>query len=206
MKRRNDVNGNDTTKKLDASVILPVDEADFPTIFQDKNAIREYLSENCMRDTDNDDNNGNNSSGGQAARYALKQLKTPDTQKQLERGLIDISLEAKFLACLNHSNIIKMRGVAGNPLSPNFGIVLDRLYMTLENKMDRWTEEYNMAKSGGFCGCFQSVDARENTRLILAAITVAYDLSCALRYIHSNNLIYRDIKVCVLLLLACCCT
>ena len=131
MKRRNDVNGTNTTKKLDASVIHPVDEADFPTIFQDKNAIREYMSENCMRDTDNDDNNRNNSSGGQAARYALKQLKTPDTQKQLERGLIDISLEAKFLACLNHSNIIKMRGVAGKPLSPKFGIVLDRLYMTL---------------------------------------------------------------------------
>lgn len=194
LKRRNDANGTNTTKKLDASVIHPVDEADFPTIFQDKNAIREYMSENCMRDTDNDDNNRNNS-GGQAARYALKQLKATDTQKQLEQGLIDISLESKFLACLNHSNIIKMRGVAGKPLSPNFGIVLDRLYMTLENKMDRWTEEYNMAKSGGFCGCFQSVDARENTRLILAAITVAYDLSCALRYIHSNNLIYRDIKV-----------
>ena len=186
LKRHNDVNGTNTTKKLDASVIHPVDEADFPTIFQDKNAIREYMSENCMRDTDND---------GQAARYALKQLKATDTQKQLEQGLIDISLEAKFLACLNHSNIIKMRGVAGKPLSPNFGIVLDRLYMTLENKMDRWTEEYNMAKSGGFCGCFQSVDARENTRLILAAITVAYDLSCAMRYIHGNNLIYRDIKV-----------
>ena len=200
MKRRNDVNGTNTTKKLDASVIHLVDEADFPTIFQDKNAIREYMSENCMRDTDNDNNNN----GDKAARYALKQLKATDTQKQLEQGLIDISLEAKFLACLNHSNIIKMRGVAGKSLSPNFGIVLDRLYMTLENKMDKWTEEYNMAKSGGFCGCFQSVDARENTRLILAAVTVAYDLSCALRYIHNNNLIYRDIKVCVIICFVLC--
>ena len=83
LKRRNDVNGTNTTKKLDASVIHPVDEADFPTIFQDKNAIREYMSENCMRDTDNNDNdNRNNSSDSQAARYALKQLKATDTQKK----------------------------------------------------------------------------------------------------------------------------
>ena len=90
LKRRNDVsdaNGTNTTKKLGATVILPkhvpstrpknkhnsndndvdVDEADFPTIFQDKNAIREYMSENCMRDNENDDNDEDNNQGARLA-------------------------------------------------------------------------------------------------------------------------------------------
>ena len=71
-----------------------VDEADFPVnLFQNKAAIREYMSQNCMRP------NGNEESG-QAARYALKQLKPTDKSKQLYQGLVDISIEAKFLACL----------------------------------------------------------------------------------------------------------
>lgn len=70
-----------------------VDEADFPVnLFQNKAEIREYMSQNCMRP------NGNVS--GQAARYALKQLKPTDKPKQLYQGLVDISIEAKFLACL----------------------------------------------------------------------------------------------------------
>ena len=70
------------------------DEADFPVnLFQNKAEIREYMSQNCMRP------NGNEESG-QAARYALKQLKPTDKPTQLYQGLVDISIEAKFLACL----------------------------------------------------------------------------------------------------------
>ena len=72
-----------------------VDEADFPVnLFQNKAEIREYMSQNCMRP------NGNEESAGQAARYALKQLKPTDKPKHLYQGLVDISIEAKFLACL----------------------------------------------------------------------------------------------------------
>lgn len=153
----NDSNCNQTQPNTSSD---DVDEADFPKVFQDKDQ----------------------------ARYALKQIKPTDVKKQLEAALIDISIESKFLACLNHPNIIKMRGVAGTPLSPNFGIVLDRLYMTLEDRMDQWVTEKTKAISGGICGClFASIDPVEGARLKLMVITVAYDLSCALRYIHSNK-------------------
>lgn len=169
----NDSNCNQTQPNTSSD---DVDEADFPKLFQDKVEIRKYMSNNCMRKDDND------------ARYALKQIKPTDVKKQLEAALIDISIESKFLACLNHPNIIKMRGVAGTPLSPNFGIVLDRLYMTLEDRMDQWVTEKTKAISGGICGClFASIDPVEGARLKLMVITVAYDLSCALRYIHSNK-------------------
>lgn len=90
---------------------------------------------------------------------------------------------------------VKIRGVAGDPLTQNFGLVLDRLYMTLEDKMDYWTDERKAASGGGLCGClFGSNDSDEKEKIVFSAMTVAYDLACALRYIHSNNLVYRDIK------------
>jgi len=170
-----------STKGRDES---ETDEADFPVdIFQTKSEIRDYMAENFIREE-----------GGKNARYALKQLKPTNSQKHVEQGLIDISIEARFLACLNHPNVIKMRGIAGDPLSPEFGLVLDRLYLTLEDKMDLWTERKNAASSK-LCGClFESVDKKEKSSLAFEAITVAYDLACALRYIHGNNLVYRDIK------------
>ena len=81
----------DNNNKMD-----DVDEADFPVnLFQNKAEIRKYMSQNCMRI--NDDNNTEELS---QARYALKQLKPTDKSKQLYQGLVDISIEAKFLACL----------------------------------------------------------------------------------------------------------
>ena len=102
----------------------------------------------------------------------------------------------------SHPNIIKMRGLAGEPLSSNFGIVLDRLYGTLEDKMDKWTEEKKGTKSG-MCGClFGSVDANARSMLMVQAITVAYDLSCALRYIHDQKWVLCSL--CLFFLLPSC--
>ena len=91
LKRKAEEEDSDNVAVVAASC---VDEADFPVnLFQNKAEIREYMSQNCMRP------NGNEESG-QAARYALKQLKPTDKPKQLYQGLVDISIEAKFLACL----------------------------------------------------------------------------------------------------------
>jgi hypothetical protein len=155
-----------------------IDEADFPTnLFQTKDEIRKYMSENVLRKDDD--------GIGSHPRYALKQVKMTSSLKQVELGLIDLSLEAKFLSCMNHSNIIKIRGVAGEPLSPNFGLVLDRLFMTLEDKMDMWKAEKRAANGTGPCAClFGTVDTKAIASLVFSAVTVAYDLSCALRHIH----------------------
>ncbi|KAL7550122.1 hypothetical protein ACHAWF_013356 [Thalassiosira exigua] len=161
------------------------DESGFPVqLFRNETEMREYMSKNYTRKDDD----------GEHARYALKRVKATNSQKHMEIGLIDTSIEARFLASISHPNIIKMRGIAGEPLTPSFGIVMDRLYMTLEDQMDHWTEEKKNSAQGGFCGCFQSVDAITTSVLLCSAITVACDLSCALRYLHDNNLVYRDIK------------
>lgn len=182
-----DGDGHVTPADLTSEHKGETDEADFPVnLFQSKTELRNYMSDNCLRVDDK----------GPHSRYALKQLKPNNSQKHVEQGLIDLSIEAKFLACLTHPNIIKMRGFTGEPLSPNFGLVLDRLYMTLEDKMDAWTAMKKKSMSSGLCGCLGLGSMDEETRMCMltSVVTVAYDMSCAMRYIHDQNLLYRDTK------------
>lgn len=156
--------------------------------FKTKSEVRRYMSDSCQRTDDSD--------GTKHARYAIKVLKTSNNRKDLETGLKDISIECQFLRHLGHSNICKMRGTAGIPLSPSFGIILDRLYQTLESKMNQWMYEAKQFKSAGCLGCLGlgKLDPVWKKRQHVDAITVASDISSALRYIHSNDLVYRDLK------------
>jgi serine/threonine protein kinase len=133
---------------------------------------------------------------GPSPRYALKQLKPTDEQKYIEQGLIDLSIEAMFLANLNHPSIIRLRGLTGTPLSPNFGLVLDRLYMTLEDQMNMWTAAKKRSMKSGLCGCLGlgKMDKDTEKMMLVSVVTAAYDLSCAMRYLHGQNLLYRDTK------------
>lgn len=156
------------------------DEADFPiNIFQSKPELRKYMSQNCLREDGTESH----------SRYALKRLKPANSQKFVEQGLIDLSIEAKFLANLNHPSIIRLRGLAGTPLSPNFGLVLDRLYKTLEDQMDEWTATKKSSMINGLCGCLGLGTMGELTRMgmLVSTVTVAYDISCAMRYLHSQK-------------------
>ncbi|KAL7507643.1 hypothetical protein ACHAXN_006213, partial [Cyclotella atomus] len=168
---------------------METDEADFPLDgnFTNKSQIRNYMHKYCLRPGEEDMK--------LHARYALKQLKPTENEKYIRQGLIDISIEAQFLACLNHPNIIKMRGLVGKPFSPDFGIILDRLYMTLDDKMEFWKEERKNASSKHMCGCLgMGFDKATKQGLLFQAVTVAYDLSSAMRYISGQNLVYRDTK------------
>jgi hypothetical protein len=158
------------------------DEGDFPVdgIFTNKIQIRKYMQECCLRPGEDDME--------LHARYALKQLKSTDSVKHIRQGLIDISIEAQFLACLNHPNIIKMRGLAGQPFTPDFGIILDRLYMTLDDKMLFWREERKASLSKHLCGCLGiGFDQATRQGLLFQAITIAYDLSSAMKYISGQK-------------------
>lgn len=166
----------------DAAKHQEVDEAGFPLDghFTTKSQIRQYMSTYCQRPSEEDLQ--------LHARYALKELKCTDDKKRLRQGLIDLSIEAQFLACLNHPNIIKMRALSGKPYETTFGIILDRLYMTLEDKMEFWKEEKKNALSKHFCGCLgMGLDKATKEGLMFQAITVAYDLSCAMKYIAGQK-------------------
>ena len=108
--------------------------------FERAREARKVLKKRCWRDG--------------KARYAAKQLrddlifKNGENYKTREEseaafykwtiGLMDLAMEAKLLASLSHPNICKLRGTAGVPGQPDYMLVLDRLYVTFDEKICEW--------------------------------------------------------------------
>ncbi|CAB9516260.1 Probable LIM domain-containing serine/threonine-protein kinase DDB [Seminavis robusta] len=179
------------------------------------------------------------------ARYAVKQLRKELLQKVLFEeasgdyqlgtiGAMDLAMEATLLASLSHPNICKLRGTAGTPGSPEYMLVLDRLYITLDDKIDDWREEQpspnRMRQLMDFGGAAMKLpklhfpksfpkkrvsegdganarrprnkayDSKSNVDLVirkgqlLHRLYAAYDVARALRYLHQNKIVFRDLK------------
>ena len=72
--------------------------------------------------------------------------KIPCTQLTINfmwnRAAMDMATETHFLSVLDHPHIIKMRAVGEiDMFDKNYFIVLDRLYDTLDERIDDWKEE-----------------------------------------------------------------
>jgi hypothetical protein len=117
-------------------------------------------------------------------RYAIKRLHNDLTELEKARGMIDLAVEAKYLSTVWHPNIIKMRGMAkGNMVDNSFFIILDRLDITLDRRMNQWYTTNK--KSQGFCGIGKKKIVLH--RLLVERMTVAYDLAAAFFYLHENR-------------------
>jgi hypothetical protein len=76
---------------------------------------------------------------------------------------------------------------SANPVKANgFFIVMDRLYDTLQEKIDiEWTKEYKDG-SGSFFGLFNK-DTRKLKNLFLERLIVAHDLAKVFQYLHEKK-------------------
>eukprot|EP00934_Nitzschia_sp_Nitz4_P001057 Nitzschia sp. Nitz4//scaffold161_size51353//39683//41162//NITZ4_006956-RA/size51353-augustus-gene-0.52-mRNA-1//-1//CDS//3329537933//1057//frame0 len=129
---------------------------------------------------------------GKDYRYAIKQMKktSRDDPQIYINALVDLALEARFLAVIRHPNIIKMRAVeAGEPISPDYFIVLDRLYDILPDRLRKWKK-----RKGGGLKKLLDVGGKKATAFWLERLAVAYDIACALNYLHEMSIVYRDLK------------
>lgn len=134
---------------------------------------REYMSRNCLR--------------AKSVRYAIKAMKKQFEDEKLKyRGMLDLAIEAEYLSRLAHPNIIKMRGsldCKSTVTDDGFYIVLDRLYETLQQKIDViWPKEYKVGLFG-----FIGRDKGKMRRMFLERMIVAHDLSTVFRYLHSKR-------------------
>lgn len=148
-----------------------------PHILQD----RKYMSKNYLRN-------------GKDARYAIKTLSS-SLLKDPERfvaGVIDLVLETKFLSILRHQNIIKMRAISNqSPYSRGYFIVLDRLYDTMTDRISAWKSQKSVMSG---IGKVRDLRGAKKKELWIDRLMVSYDICMALKYLHDNSIVYRDLK------------
>lgn len=133
--------------------------------------------------------------------YAIKYLlkKNMVNQQTFELGASDLAVEAIFLSKLKHKNIIQLHGVTTGSIETNFSmgqergffIVIDFLASILESRIEQWRET---ADHGTLLSRL-SHEFKEKRRLaLLDRLKVAIDLTDAMIYLHSLNIIFRDLK------------
>lgn len=139
---------------------------------------RGFMKEHCYR---------NNS-----PRYAIKEVKTTLKGNALADGSIDICIEAKFLSILSHPNIIKLCGISKVPGGdPRSFLVLDRLYDTIGSRILCWRKDIKEQNKGLFSKLKRGNKYKWFWEERLLAM---YDIARAMRYLHKNQILYRDIK------------
>jgi len=151
------------------SILLPQNET--------SDAKLQFMAKNCIRDGD--------------ARYAFKKLTLDKTDiNTYEGGLLDLALESKFLAVIDHPHIIKLRACSlANPIDDNFFVILDRLYNTLEKEIFLWKKQKN---DNSLLKLFDRKGKRQK-KFLVKRLTVAYGITSAMSLLHERRIIYRDL-------------
>jgi hypothetical protein len=98
-------------------------------------------------------------------------------------GIVDLALEAKWLAVIQHPHIISIKGMAARePYNHDFFVILDRLHDILTMRLVAWRKH----KPGGF-HALTDRKGKKAAAFWLERITVARNVSSALAYLHSHK-------------------
>jgi len=118
------------------------------------------------------------------ARYAVKQIRDDLEREERVSAVLDLASEAKFLASIDHPNIIRLRATAGRPGAPDFMIVLDELHFIMTDRIETW-KEMELACRGRL-GCRMRRDERFR-EIFAQRVTAAYDVARALNFLHTHR-------------------
>jgi len=113
-------------------------------------------------------------------------------------------LSLSFLQALDNPHIVKLHGVTAGSVETNvasgkecgFFIVVDRLTHTLEELLEQWRVEKEKNHHHG-SGLFGSVSAEAKAKKraeFLERIKVALMIAEGMEYLHSLDIVFRDLK------------
>jgi len=124
--------------------------------------------------------------------YVVKRLSNTvkSNASLFQRGIIDLTVETKILSAISHPNIIKLRGFDKQALfRPSYFIMLERLYFTLNDKMEEWNNGKKIRKR------ISRVFVRNSVKkMLIEKLEIAASLSSALAYLHTLRIVHRDLK------------
>jgi len=129
-------------------------------------------------------------------RYVVKEINTDfqytDKVNYL-KAIVDIQLEAKYMASLRHPNILRLRGFANPGLATGQSsfLILDRLEITLSKKMSVWLRLHRQCR--GITGAFVG-SKKKREGLLVQRLVAAHNIADAVDYLHNKGIIFRDLK------------
>ena len=126
--------------------------------------------------------------------FAIKMIKGPDHEdKQPQFAYLDLVRETVLLSTLNHGNIINIYGRGRRTpdctLKDQYFIVLERLSHTLQKQIEHWSDNDKAIDVND--SEYRYSMSKNNVR---NRLQVATSIASALAYLHSQNIIYRDLK------------
>jgi hypothetical protein len=118
------------------------------------------------------------------ARYAVKRLKDGMDEGRRLDASVDLAAEREFLASISHPNIIRLRGTVGAPGHPEFMLIMDRLHVPMNKRLQEWKQDVRACM--GPLG--MTVRRKKQFFCLLSErVIAAYDVARALNFLHGHK-------------------